>query len=266
MSDTVSILGVKVNRITMNQAIDQILAWTKGKGKHYVVTPNIEFVMLAQKDAQFKQLLNKADLAIPDSARFSWAVRLLNEKSGLKRLLLWPTFLVGNRLSIGSFPVVTGTDLMEQLCKIGSKEGLKIGLIGGAEGVAAKTAQQLSKRFDLVDIFSDSGGVINAQGEQLSHHHLEKSAANIVPKLDILFVAFGQGKQERWIVNNLDQLPVKVAIGVGGAFDYLSGSVPRAPLWMRNAGLEWLYRIIVQPWRIKRFTALFQFIFQILRA
>lgn len=82
--------------------------------------------------------------------------------------------------------------------------------------------------------------------------------------IDILFVAFGSPKQEIWIAENLDKLPVRVAIGVGGAFDFVSGKVKRAPVWVRKIGLEWLFRLILQPWRIKRQLRLFKFVFLVL--
>lgn len=81
-----------------------------------------------------------------------------------------------------------------------------------------------------------------------------------IPKLDILFVAFGQVKQEKWIDKNKDRFDVKIFMGVGGAFDYLSGQVTRAPLFLRRIGLEWLFRLVLQPWRIKRFWALLEFL------
>lgn len=93
---------------------------------------------------------------------------------------------------------------------------------------------------------------------------MPSSSVNI-PKVDILFVAFGSPKQEIWIYENLDKLPVKVAIGVGGAFDFLSGKIKRAPFWIRKAGLEWLFRLINQPWRIKRQLALIKFVILILK-
>ena len=83
--------------------------------------------------------------------------------------------------------------------------------------------------------------------------------------MDILFVAFGFPKQEQWIAENLDKIPVKVAMGVGGAFDYISGNVPRSPVFIRKLGLEWLFRLIIQPWRLKRQLALFKFIYLVLR-
>lgn len=208
--------------MTMEQAVEQIAKWIKGSGKHYVVTPNVEFIMKAQDDPQFAKILNNADLSIPDSAHLG-------------------------------IPVVTGTDLMDKLCQEAVKKGWSVGLIGGGQGVAAQTAAKYAK---LKVVLAESGGIVEEDGTELTNPALDQ-------KIDILFVAFGQGKQEKWIVAHLPHLPVKVAIGVGGAFDYLSGLVPRAPLWMRQMGLEWLFRLICQPWRIKRYGALVRFILKL---
>jgi len=89
-------------------------------------------------------------------------------------------------------------------------------------------------------------------------------AQNDIPQTDLLFIAFGPPKQEKWIANNLDKVPIKVAMGVGGAFDYLSGNVFRAPKWLRDLGMEWLFRLSLQPWRIKRQLSLLKFIFYVL--
>lgn len=226
----------------MSQTLDLITDWLQHPGKHYIVTPNIEFIMKAQTDERFRKILNNADLAIPDSARFGWAVKMQQSR------LWWPTFWIRT----GDFPVVTGTDLMQELCRQAAEKGWTVGLIGGAPGVAGMTALALKKKYPKLQVtFSDPGGQVDAQG----HGSPPK-----IPKTDILFVAFGQGKQENWIVNHLETIPVRLAMGVGGAFDYISGQVPRAPQWMRNLGLEWLYRLVRQPWRAKRFGALVRFV------
>ncbi len=263
--DSVLILNVRVDRLTMAEALEQVSTFVKGQGKHLIVTPNIEFVIKAQHDQDFRDIINEADLAIPDSARFGWAHRIITEQSFVKRLLLWPTFFVGNKLSISNFPVVTGTDLMDQLCKQAAQKGWTVGLIGGKPGIAEQTSKKLQQRYPQLQVnFAEQGGVIDDQGQQLDHDGLDPAAASKLSKTDLLFVAFGQGKQEKWIHQNLKHLPVKVAMGVGGAFDYLSGSVPRAPQWMRNLGLEWFYRLLQQPWRIRRFKALVDFVLLVL--
>lgn len=252
----VNILGVGIDKVTQPQAAEQILKWLKGSGKHYVVTPNLEFIMAAQRDRQFKAILNAADLAVPDSARFGWALYQLAVKNPLRKLVGWPGFLTPK---LFDFPVTTGTDLMEELIQRCAQQGLTVGFLGGGDGVALKLTERLKRRFPKLKVCLAEGRVtVDRQGRVTDGQNLLDRQE--LP-LDLLFVAFGQVKQEKWIAKNLDRFPAKVAIGVGGAFDYLSGKVHRAPKIVRKLGFEWLYRLILQPWRLKRFWALVRFVF-----
>lgn len=230
---TVRILGVDISQVAMEEVLEEVRKWLeKGVKKRFVITPNPEILMLAQKDPELKKILNQADLAVADGVGVVWAAKFLGKP--LKER-------------------VTGVDLMESLCKMAQKNGYTIGLIGGGPGVAVKTAECLRKKHPGLRI-------VLAQEEW--PHKLLKS-----PKLliDLLFVAFGAPKQEKWISENLPELPVKVAMGVGGAFDYLSGQIRRAPKWVQNLGLEWLYRLIRQPWRLRRQMILLKFVWLVLK-
>lgn len=238
MESKVDIFGVRIDDVTLDQAILVIDDWLKNNQKHFVVTPNPEFVIAAQKDQQFKEILNKADLAIPDGA--------------------------GLKLTGRIHHTISGTDLMEQLIVLANEKGYSIGLVGGVGGIAQKLSNRLSKRFPKLKIgFVDDGPKVDNNGQEYTSETTQPYHQLVKP-CDILFVAFGQIKQEKWIDRNLDKLPVKVVMGVGGAFDYLSGSVIRAPKFIRNLGLEWLFRLIIQPWRIKRQLIGAQFFIKVL--
>lgn len=223
----VNVLEVNIDDVSETRAIDIVRLWLKSNEKHYIVTPNTEFLMLAQKDSEFKKILNAADLAIPDGA--------------------------GLRLSGEIRNTTPGVDLMEKLLEVASRDGLKIGFLGGSLGAAEKI---IGKYSNLKVSYINSDIKVNKDGY---------APFLAIPQSDILFVAFGQGKQEKWISQNLSRIPVKVAMGVGGAFDYLSGQIPRAPKWMRHLGLEWLFRLVNQPWRAKRQLVLIQFVVAILQ-
>ncbi len=213
----VNILGVKIDDVNMAEALVITEKWIWNPGKHYIVTPNPEFLVAAQNDTVFKKILNGADLSIPDGAGLKLSGKIKN------------TF--------------AGTDFMEKLVGLAAEKGFTTGFLGGRDGVAKKCTECLLKKYPKLKIAlvsSDTG---------------EK-----IPPLDLLFVALGHIKQEKWIADNLDKIPVHVAMGVGGAFDYLGGFVPRAPEWIRGLGLEWLFRLIVQPWRIKRQLALIRYL------
>ena len=223
----VDVLGIKVDDVSEEEALGIVDNLLKKPGKHYIVTPNPEFIVAAYNDPVFTKILNDADLSIADGI-------------GLK--------LVGkvkNR--------VTGIDLMEQMIVLASQKGYSVGFLGAKGDIAQKVAQVFKNKYPNLRIsLAESGG----ETFTLANLNIESA--------DILFVAFGHGKQEKWIADNLSQIPVKLAMGVGGAFDVISGNVPRAPQWMKTVGLEWLFRLIIQPWRIKRQLALLKFVWLIL--
>lgn len=281
----IDILGVKIDNVNLTEVLSIVEKWIWNPGpdsrgsrtnvpinrdsvrisfvgkirreKHYIVTPNLEFILAAQADPEFKRILNRADLAIPDSSSLGFSSWLL-KKNILIRLALWPLFFVPLK-QLMHFDRISGTDLTEALCRLSAEKGFVTGFLGGRKGVAERCAERLRKKYPKLKVaFAESGGEVDDDGRWKQTTNLS-SNIKIMP-LDILFVAFGHIKQEKWIVNNLENIPVKLAIGVGGAFDYLSGDVFRAPLWIRSLGFEWLFRLIVQPWRIKRQLALLRYV------
>lgn len=218
---TVQIMGVKVDAVTLDEALNTAKSMLKGPGG-YITTPNPEMILLAQKDAEFKQILNNSALAIPDGAGIIWAARKLG--ADIKER-------------------VTGTDFLLDLGKIAKEKGKKMALIGGNRGIATKAAAKLgAKGFDC--------GEIDGKNIQIPEKLLNE--INIFAP-EIIAVGLGQGKQEKFIVKLLSIVPsLKIAIGVGGALDYISGTKHRAPEWMRQNGLEWLWRAVQEPRRIPR--------------
>jgi len=221
--ETVEILGIKVNPVTYQEAVKTIFSWLKDKKPRYVVTPNPEIITYAQPSFHFAKILNNADLSIPDGTGLIWAS--------------------GGKIK----STITGTDLMLKLCSLAFKKNWKIGLLGGLGDTAKITAQKLKNLYPSIKIvYARSGGKIDKFGSPKTKLPLPNQ------KLDILFVAFGFPKQEHWIAKNKNSFPAKVFIPVGGAFDYISGKFKRAPLFLRQLGLEWLYRLITQPHRLAR--------------
>lgn len=205
----VDILGVKISKVDYKSAIEIIERFLANGGKHQIVTPNPEFIVLAQSDSEFRQILNNADLAIPDGA--------------------------GLRIA-GKLQTVTGTDLMLRLCGLAAKKGCSVFLLGGQDGVAEKAAKRLKTMFANLNIVGTYEGDLPEE----------------VGAADFLFVAYGAPKQEKWVARNLPRIPVKVAMGVGGAFDFIAGKRKRAPKILRRLGLEWFWRLIQEPQRLPR--------------
>lgn len=224
------VLGIKIDDISIYEATKVVEKWLSNHDKHYIVTPNPEIVVMAQKDKVLKDIINQADLAVPDGIGLKFSGDIVNYSPGV--------------------------DLMEQLILMAEEKGFTVGLLGGREKVAEKCAKRLLEKYPKLKInFAKSGGEIDNVGNTLD---LTSDIRHL--KSDLLFIAFGPPKQEKWITKNLAHISVKVAMGVGGAFDYLSGSIPRAPRWIRSIGLEWMFRLIVQPWRLKRQLTLFKYI------
>jgi len=251
------ILGVGITNATTDKILEYIITGLqKGTKKYYVVTPNPEILVLANKNLEYRKILNEARIALVDGVGIILAGKVLG-KSFKQRL--------------------TGVDLLENLCERVSKKPITVGFLGGKGGIADKTAECLRSRYPNLKIAfvgqewpQDSSMY---QVSSIKYNENKKSYTGIHNTkylilntfIDILFVAFGAPKQEIWISENLDKLPVRVVIGAGGAFDYVSGRVPRAPLFIRRLGFEWLFRLIVQPWRIKRQLALLEFMFLVLK-
>lgn len=218
------ILGVKIDQVDFDSVLTLIKSWVKEEEQKTIVTINPEFLVATKQNEEFKRILNSADLATCDGFGLSLA--------GL--------FLHGIRM-----PRVTGSDLSRQLL---NDPELKIFLLGSTDAVLA----EMNNKFVQGNIVgSDSGGRL------AGNYELENNSA-VIEKIkasgaNLLLVAFGQIKQEIWIHKNLKSMPnIKVAIGVGGTFDFLSGKIKRAPKWMRNLGLEWLYRLAKEPKRLRR--------------
>lgn len=230
----IKILGVKVNNTTKEEALEFIVKGLQKEGqKVKIFTPNPEIIMAALKDKGFKKVINTADLALPDGVGLLWAAKMLG-KQLRKR--------------------IPGADFMELLCNEASKRGFTVGLMGGGPKIAERTRDCLLRMYPSLKI-----AFVGEEWPEIStFYHLPSN-------IDILFVAFGFPKQEQWIYENLPNIPVRVAMAVGGSFDYISGAVPRAPLWMRNVGLEWLFRLVIQPWRLRRQLVLLKFIYKIIK-
>lgn len=220
------ILGIPVHGITYAQLLDQIGAWIQANdGARHVNTINPEFMVVAQKDGVFRSLLRRADLNVPDGVGLLWAAKHLGHPMPER---------------------ITGSDGLPIIAERAAREGWSLFMLGAGPGVADKAAAALTSRFPGLKIVGTYEGSPRGEEETAIVERVNASGA------DLLFMAYGTPAQEKWIARNLPRLSVKVAIGVGGAFDFAAGTVPRAPVWMQNAGIEWLYRLYLQPWRIKR--------------
>jgi N-acetylglucosaminyldiphosphoundecaprenol N-acetyl-beta-D-mannosaminyltransferase len=235
----VTILGVAVDDIDESEALRRAAEMLRDGGPHQICTVNPEFIMTAQQDAAFCRVLAAADLCTPDGVGLLWAARWLGTPLHAR---------------------VTGVELTVALAGLAAREGLRLFLLGAAPGVAEQAAAVLTQRFPgLLIAGTFAGSPADADAEPLCR--MIRAA-----EPQILLVAFGHPRQDLWIARHQPRLRVPLAMGVGGTFDYLAGRVPRAPRLLRRIGLEWAYRLWVQPARWRRIIdAVPRFVLAVLR-
>jgi len=222
------VLGVRVDCLDMRAALERVEQFVDAGGHHLIATVNPEFIMRAHREHEFARVLESADLCLADGSGVVWAAR---------------------RQGCAMSGPVPGVDMIPPLAAMCARRGFRLFLLGAAPGVAAELASRLRTEHPRLEVAAHPGSPDPSSDD-------ETSRLIRAHQTQVLLVAFGAPKQELWIDRMEDRVGVAVAIGVGGAYDYLTGRVPRAPLWMRRAGLEWLHRLIHQPWRIRRMAVL----------
>ncbi|OGH11026.1 MAG: hypothetical protein A3B38_02440 [Candidatus Levybacteria bacterium RIFCSPLOWO2_01_FULL_36_13] len=224
------ILGVGVTNAKEQDILEFITKGLEKKDeKFYVVTPNPEILVIANKNSYYKKVLNGAKIALPDGIGVVWGAQLLGKQLQER---------------------ITGVDFVKSLCKHIANRPITVSFLGGRHNIAELTAECLVREnpgLKVVWAYKDWENALKSK------------------YTDILFVAFGSPKQEIWIKEHFSDIPAKVIIGVGGSFDFISGKIPRAPELLRNLGLEWLFRLLIQPWRIKRQFSLLKYIYLIVK-
>ena len=228
------ILGIDVCVTTYEELRNAIKNDIEKNKKSYIVTINPEKVIKAKKDESLKKILNNAQYQIPDGIGIIYASKI--KKGNIKSR-------------------ITGIDTMEMICDLSNKENFRIFMYGAKADIIEK-AQKLEEQYENINIC----GYIN--GYENDEKKIIKTINNSNP--DILFVALGSPKQEKFISKNFNKLNCKILLGVGGSFDVISGHKKRAPKWVQNKGLEWLYRLIKEPKRIFRQTKIVSFIFDVI--
>jgi len=235
----VRLLGVPLARLTLSGAVDLLEARLDlAHGRPMVIaTPDTTALWRAQRDKKLREAYLQSDLVTADGAGLVWASRLLG----------------------GPLPErVTGIDMVEELCRRAAVRGCKLFLLGAAPGVAEEAKRRLEERFPGLKIVGTHHGFFG-DGQEGKVLELINSC-----EPEVLLIGMGVPRQELWMVRNRDKLRVKVLIGVGGSLDVLSGRIPRAPRLLRQAGLEWLYRLVRQPRRIGRVLSVPLFILRVL--
>ncbi len=236
MNERVNILGVKVDAVTMSQAVERVANLIDAGKPSIVATANAEMLLRATHDAELKDILNAASLVVPDGAGTVWAARHLGHRMPER---------------------VAGFDLVQQLMKVAPVKGWRFFLFGSAPTIADKAKSKAEQLYPGIKIVGTRNGYFTASDEPEIISRIKSS------RPDILLAALGVPKQEKWLAKFRDELNVPVSIGVGGTFDVMAGVVKRAPLWMQRARLEWLFRAMLQPSRAGRLVALPKFVLKV---
>jgi len=263
------VLEIPFDVLTLAQARDKILdALRKQDRQLHVATPNPEMLLDAQINKPFEKVLQGTWLNIPDGIGILWASsfeKAAENKVGFSRALiglklLLDVFFRPNKVRAVFKERVTGTDLMQELCNASQPYNIPIFLLGSTSKNLKKTEEILLQRYSKLNIAGKFTGTPNARDWSEIKKRIDKSNAKL------LFVAYGAPKQELWINKHLKELTsVKVAIGIGGAFDYIAGKRLRAPTVFQKIGIEWLFRLLQQPSRIRRiYNAAVKFPFKVI--
>jgi len=233
-----SLLGIRVDSVTREEIKQISLRLIAEKKPSLFVSLGTLTLMLARKDPAYRQLLEEAELVICDGA---------GVVSGLK-------YLTGEKITRQ-----TGVDLVPFFAELAAEKGLKLFLLGAEQEVIEKAAAVLKRELPGVNIC----GFLNGYFDIINSSEIIDKIKKVSP--DILLVGLGQPAQEKWLKANLNALAVPVTMGVGGSFDVIAGKIPRAPVFFRKTGLEWFFRMVLEPRRFKRNLVLLKFVFLIIK-
>ena len=224
-TNTVRLLGIQIDNLTMAEASKQITTLTRESEPVQVSFVNADCANIAYRDPQYQTILSKSRLVLADGIGVRLGAKFLRQNIREN---------------------INGTDMLPFLCAAAQEAGASLYLLGGRPGIPEATAKWIAERYPRLCIAGIQNGFFSIDEEDTIIDSIAASGASI------LLVAFGVPLQEKWIDANKDRFGAKVAIGVGGLFDFYSGRIPRAPIWMRELGIEWLYRFWREPRRMAR--------------
>lgn len=223
----IKFLNTNVDNVTMNEALEKIDQLIIKKSPSYVVTPNVDHIVKLEKDIELQKVYDKADLILTDGMPLIWISKLKSNPIKEK---------------------VSGSDLFPKVCELAADKGYKVFLLGAAEGVAKKAAENLKIKYPKLIV---SGTYSPSYGFEKKEDEINQIISLInEAKPDILAVGLGAPKQEKFIYKYRDKLNVPVSLAIGASIDFEAGNVERAPKWMQKCGLEWFYRLCKEPKRM----------------
>ena len=223
----IKFLNTYIDNITMEQAIDAAMQLVKEKKNAYVVTPNLDHIVMLENDNLFRDVYANANLILADGKPLIWISKYLKNPIIEK---------------------ISGSDFFPNVCKKAAEQGYSIFILGAAEGIAAKAAERLMSSYNNLKIVGTYSPPIGFEKNPIETSRVLEMINASNP--DILAVALGSPKGEKFIYQNLEKLNVPLSMSIGATIDFIAGKVKRCPKWMSNLGLEWLYRIYKEPKRM----------------
>ena len=249
MKNRVEILGIPLDALTRQESAKKFVDFCDGKKQVFTATPNAEIVLESLENKQLKKFLQESGLNTPDAISLLWA-SMVQEENWSKIRAVGELLLLPFRRNTWKKHLpqrVCGSDIFYDICEEAQSRGKSIFLLGGMGEVPKNAKEIVQKKYPKLKVL---GGVSGSPFEKDDEWVVEEVNKQ---KPDILFLAYGCPLQELWIERNLNKCPsVKVAMGIGGTFDFVTGNLKRAPKMFQSLGLEWLWRLILQPSRFKR--------------
>ena len=221
------LLNTYINNVTMDETLNEISRLVDVKQKSYVVAINVDVVMKIEKDEYLKKITDEADLTLVDGKPLVWIAK-------------WHKHPVKAKIS--------GSDLVPELCKVAHEKGYSIFIVGGKEGIAEQAKQNIERNLPGIKIVGTYAPPLGFEKDSDELNNINSMISEVHP--DIVIACFGCPKQEKWIYENYHSYDAYVSVCAGATVDFLAGNVNRAPKWMADHGLEWLYRFTQEPKRL----------------
>lgn len=223
----IQLLNIEVDNISMEEALHRIDAMAQDRKPTYVVTPNLDHIVTIERDAYFREAYAHADLILADGKPLLWIAKA--RKTPIREK-------------------ISGSDLFPRLAELAANKGYTMFFLGAGEGIAAQAAEKLKKQYPGLRIAGCYAPPIGFERDRSAVHEIIQRVQTANP--DILVVGLGTPKQEKFLYRYYKQMGVPVSLGLGASFDFIAGNRKRAPRWMSEHGLEWLYRTLQEPKRL----------------
>lgn len=223
------LMNTEIDNLTMDETLDAIDSLIKEDNCSYVVTPNVNHIVQLEKDEELKRVYENASLILTDGKPLIW---------------------ISNWYKTPIKEKISGSDLFPRVCDLAAKKGYTMYLLGAAEGVADKAAKNLMNKYKGLNIVGTYSPPFGFEKDKLELKKIERQIQEVHP--DILIVGLGCPKQEKYMYHHCKELDVPISFGLGASIDFEAGNIKRAPRWMSEHGLEWLYRITQDPKRLAK--------------